>query len=78
MIAGGAVALFWHDLRASLAIGLSVTISVLSAALLGIAIPALLRTVRWDPRIAAGPITLAMADLLTVTIYLVIARLLLG
>jgi len=77
-IAGGAVALFWHDLRASLAIGLSVTISVLSAALLGIAIPALLRIVRWDPRIAAGPITLAMADLLTVTIYLVTAKLLLG
>ena len=78
MLAGGAVALFWHDLRASLAIGLSVMLSVLTAALLGITIPALLRIVRWDPRIAAGPITLALADLLTVTIYLVTAKFLLG
>jgi len=37
-----------------------------------------LRLVRWDPRIAAGPITLAAADLFTVSCYLVTARLALG
>jgi magnesium transporter len=77
-IAASAVALLWHDLRASIAIGLSVLLSVLSAALLGILIPALLRVVKWDPKIAAGPITLAAADVLTVTIYLVTAKLVLG
>jgi magnesium transporter len=76
--AGGAVALCWHDLRGTVAIGLSVILSVLSAALLGIIIPALLRIVRWDPKIAAGPITLAVADLITVTIYLITAKLILG
>jgi magnesium transporter len=78
LIAGGAVALFWHDLRASFAIGLSVVFAVLSAATLGVTIPALLRIVRWDPKIAAGPITLATADLITVTIYLITAKLVLG
>jgi magnesium transporter len=78
IIAGGAVALFWHDQRASLAIGLSVVFAVLSAATLGVAIPALLRIVRWDPKISAGPITLATADLITVTIYLLSAKLILG
>lgn len=78
VIAGGAVALFFSDPMASLSIGTSVLFSVFSASLLGILIPVFLRMVRWDPRIAAGPITLAAADLLTVTIYLLIARLLLG
>jgi magnesium transporter len=78
IIAGGAVALLWNDFRASLAIGLSVLLSVLAAALLGISIPSLLRIVRWDPKIAAGPITLAAADLFTVTCYLLTAKLVLG
>jgi len=34
--------------------------------------------VRWDPKIAAGPITLATSDVMTVSIYLVTAKLLLG
>jgi magnesium transporter len=78
LIAGGVVVVFWHEIRPSLAIGLSVMLSVLSASLLGILIPVLLRLVKWDPRIAAGPITLATADLITVTIYLITARLVLG
>jgi len=81
-LAGGSVALmvglFWRDLPASLSIGGSVVVSILVAALLGILVPVLLRMVRWDPKIAAGPITLAAADLFTVTCYLVTARLVLG
>jgi magnesium transporter len=48
------------------------------ASLLGILVPFILRIVRWDPKIAAGPITLAAADLFTVTCYLVTAKLVLG
>jgi len=72
------VALFWHDRLASAAIGCSVFISVISASLLGILIPVILRMLRCDPKIAAGPITLAVADLVTVSIYLMAARLILG
>ena len=82
ILAGSAVALmvglFWRDLPASLSIGGSVTVSVLVAAQLGILVPVILRIVHWDPKIAAGPITLAAADLFTVTTYLVTARIVLG
>ena len=72
------VGIFWHDLPAALSIGGSVFVSIILAALLGILVPVVLRLVRWDPKIAAGPITLASADLLTVTCYLVTAKLALG
>jgi magnesium transporter len=82
ILAGGTVALmvelFWRDIWAALSIGGSVIVSILVAALLGILVPVILRIVHWDPKIAAGPITLAAADLFTVTCYLVTAKLVLG
>lgn len=77
ILAGLAVALmvgiFSHDLRSSLSIGGSVILSILVAGLTGVLVPSLLRQVRWDPKIAAGPITLAAADLFTVSCYLITA-----
>lgn len=82
LLAGVAVALMvslcWHDTVAAISIGGSVVLSVLVSGLLGVLVPVLLRSVRWDPKIAAGPITLAAADLFTVTCYLVTARVFLG
>jgi magnesium transporter len=82
LLAGVAVALMvslcWHDTVAAISIGGSVVLSVLVSGLLGVLVPVLLRSVRWDPKIAAGPITLAAADLFTVTCYLVTARIFLG
>ncbi len=82
VLAGSAVALmvalFWRDLSSSLAIGGSVVVSILVAGLLGVLAPVLLRMVHWDPKIAAGPITLAAADLFTVSCYLVTAKIFLG
>jgi magnesium transporter len=82
LLAGLAVAMmvgvFWHDLASALAIGGSVVLSILVAGLIGVLVPSLLRLVHWDPKIAAGPITLAAADLFTVSCYLLTARLLLG
>ena len=82
VLAGSAVALmvefFWHDLRSAIVIGGSVVISILMASLIGVLVPTLLRVVHWDPKIAAGPITLAAADLFTVSCYLITAKLLLG
>jgi len=81
-LAGGTVALmvelFWRDVPAALSIGGSVIGSILVASLLGILVPVILRIVHWDPKIAAGPITLAAADLFTVSCYLVTAKLVLG
>lgn len=82
LLAGVAVALMvglcWHDLRSSVVIAGSVVISIFVAGLMGVLVPTLLRLVHWDPKIAAGPITLAAADLFTVSCYLITAKLLLG
>lgn len=47
------------------------------SALVGAAMPNLLRLMRFDPRVAAGPIALASADVVTILIYFNLARLLL-
>ena len=82
ILAGSAVTLmvglFWDDLHAALAIGGSVVVSIFVAGMMGVLVPSLLRVVSWDPRIAAGPITLAAADLFTVSCYLVVAKIFLG
>jgi len=72
------VRILWNDPSAAFSIGGSVFLSILTAGLLGVLVPSLLRVERWDPKIAAGPLTLALADLFTVASYLITARLLLG
>ena len=47
----------------------SITLSMVVACLLGVAFPALLRVAKADPRIAAGPVVLAAADVATLFFY---------
>jgi len=47
---------------------------VTCSALVGTAMPNLLRLMRFDPRVAAGPIALASADVVTILIYFNLAR----
>lgn len=51
------------------AIGGSLACSIAVACLLGISVPMALHALKWDPKIAAGPLTLALTDLATVTFY---------
>jgi magnesium transporter len=51
---------------------------VTGAAVVGIAMPNLLRLFRRDPQVAAGPIALALSDILTLVIYFNLARWLLA
>jgi magnesium transporter len=51
---------------------------VTGAAVLGLALPMTLRLLRLEPRVAAGPIALAGADILTIVLYLNLARWLIG
>ena len=44
------------------------------AAAMGVAMPILLRLLRGDPQVAAGPIALAVSDMITLLIYLNLAR----
>jgi magnesium transporter len=64
--------------RVALCIVGGITGGVAGAAALGVALPALLRMMRLEPRVAAGPIALAGADVITILIYFNLARWLLG
>jgi magnesium transporter len=73
------VALIWlgHGRLALCLIG-GVAGGVAGAALLGIAMPIVLRLLHLEPRVAAGPIALAGADIITILLYLNLARWLLA
>ena len=74
-----AVSAVWRrQLHASLAIGTSITLSIIAAACIGLSIPLFLHAIRKDPRIAAGPLVLASTDICTVVIYMVVAQALLS
>ena len=47
----------------------AISVSMIIACLLGVAIPAILRVLKADPRIAAGPVVLASADVVTLLLY---------
>lgn len=72
----GLIVLLWrHHLPSALAIGGAVFGATIGACLIGLSIPALLHSLRLDPKIAAGPITLAFCDLSTLLIYFGLATL---
>jgi magnesium transporter len=51
---------------------------VAGAAVFGLAIPVVLRLLHLEPRVAAGPVALAVADVITILAYFNLARWLLG
>lgn len=57
-----------------LIIGSSIVFSLFMASLIGLSIPWLLHSLKLDPKIAAGPVTLAITDISTLLIYLSIAK----
>ena len=71
------VSIWRHDLRAAATIGGSIALSLVTASLFGLAVPSLLHRFNLDPKIAAGPVTLALADVCALLIYFITARLVL-
>jgi len=55
------------------AVAVAVAMAMVTAALLGVALPGALRALRHDPRIAAGPIVLALTDFAALMFYFSIA-----
>jgi magnesium transporter len=67
----GGVSLFWRErFAATVTIGVSVMLVMVIAATLGRVVPALIHRLKLNPRIASGPITLAVVDVLAITVYL--------
>jgi magnesium transporter len=58
---------------AAVTIGGSIVLSLCSACLLGLTVPTLLHALKLDPKIAAGPVTLALADVCAILFYFLLA-----
>ncbi len=75
----GLVARVWkHHTDVAFAIGISICLSVLTACLLGVLLPTAIRAFGGNPRIAAGPVVLALADIATLLFYFNLSGLILS
>ncbi|WP_020469461.1 magnesium transporter [Zavarzinella formosa] len=75
-VVAGIVMLWRGDVTASLVVGGGICGSLLGACFFGLSVPALLHAIKLDPKIAAGPITLALTDVVTLVTYFGLACLL--
>src|SRR5436190_3929324 len=74
----GAVVWIWrNDLPGAFVIGGSIALSLVTACAFGLGVPSVLHRFKLDPKIAAGPVTLALADFFALVIYFTSARLVL-
>jgi len=72
------VVLLWQQAQMpALVIGVSVTFCLFTACVTGLSVPTALHALKLDPKIAAGPLTLAIADIFTLLFYFSLAKLLL-
>ena len=76
-IVGGVAGAWKGSVMLAVAVGGAIAASMVTAALLGLLLPTMLHAARRDPKIAAGPIVLASADLCTLLIYFNLATTLL-
>ena len=78
-VAVAAVAYLWlRDMTLVACLLGGISGGVACAALIGVAIPNVLRLFNREPQVAAGPVALAATDMATLTIYFSLARWLLG
>src|SRR5205809_3555763 len=74
----GAVVWIWrNDLPGAFVIGGSIALSLVTACAFGLGVPSVLHRWKLDPNVAAGPVTLALADFFALVIYFTSARLVL-
>lgn len=77
LVVGAIVWLWRRDLAAAGVIAGSICASLFAASLFGFGVPSLLHGLKLDPKIAAGPMTLAVTDLFALTFYFTFAWLIL-
>jgi magnesium transporter len=66
--------LWLRDTNVAFALLAGIGLGMTAAAGIGLAMPFLLRMLKRDPQVAAGPIALAAADMVTLTVYFSVAR----
>lgn len=73
-IVGSIIWLWRGQVLVALAVGESIACAIVTACLLGVAIPTIIRRLKFDPKVAAGPIVLAAADISTLLFYFSMAQ----
>jgi magnesium transporter len=76
-VAGVALAWLWNP-RVALCLLGGIGVGVACAAVIGLAVPNVLRLIHREPQVAAGPVALVAADMVTLLLYFSLARWLLG
>jgi magnesium transporter len=75
----GAIVWIWRqEPKSAAVIGSSIAVSLVTACLFGFSVPSLLHWLKLDPKIAAGPVTLAVTDFCALAFYFSLAWLVLG
>ena len=75
----GLIVLVWrHHPKGAVVVGTSIAVSLVSACLFGFTVPSFLHSLKLDPKIAAGPVTLAVTDFCALAFYFSLAWFLLG
>jgi magnesium transporter len=77
LLVGSIVFIWQQDRSAAFVIGTSVAFCLCAASISGLSVPTFLHALKLDPKIAAGPITLALADIFTLLFYFSLAKYLL-
>ena len=67
-----------RDANGAMVVGASITVSLVTACLFGFSVPSLLHWLKLDPKIAAGPVTLAVTDFFALAFYFSLAWMVLG
>jgi magnesium transporter len=77
-IVGMIVWVWRHDVSGALVIGGSIALSMVTACIFGLSVPSILHRLKLDPKIAAGPITLGLADFFALLFYFTSAWMVFG
>ena len=77
LLVSAIVWLWRRDLNGTAVVGGGIAVSLVTACLLGFSVPSLLHRLKLDPKIAAGPVTLAVTDFCALAFYFSLAWLLL-
>jgi magnesium transporter len=73
-----AIVWLWQgDANGALVVGITIVVSLFMACVFGFSVPSVLHGLKLDPKIAAGPVTLALADFFALTFYFSLASLVL-
>jgi magnesium transporter len=77
LIVAAIVWLWRGDAPGAVVVGVSIMVSLFMACIFGFSVPSILHRFKLDPKIAAGPVTLAVTDFFALTFYFSLASLVL-